>query len=178
VCVREMQFYFLGAASHCHILTRHTCRSDPAPIEGWCASQRGAGYLFGRPIAEEFARMNGLNLIARSHQLVKDGFFWDFQDLLVTVWSAPNCECSVSVSVSVALSLCRCPSWICVPRTCMFRCVVPFCAPLSAPPTHKTRLLPLREHGFVPAPHAGRWKALPEVRCGAERSAGSYDRVL
>jgi len=39
---------------------------------------------------EKFNRENGLDLIARAHQLVMEGYNSMFNDRLVTVWSAPN----------------------------------------------------------------------------------------
>jgi len=53
-------------------------------------SARGAGYLFGEDIVEKFNRENGLELIARAHQLVMEGYNEMFGGRLVTVWSAPN----------------------------------------------------------------------------------------
>jgi diadenosine tetraphosphatase ApaH/serine/threonine PP2A family protein phosphatase len=44
--------------------------SDPDEKEGWGVSPRGAGFTFGNDIAEQFLRRNGLNKIARAHQLV------------------------------------------------------------------------------------------------------------
>lgn len=46
--------------------------SDPDERSGWGISPRGAGYTFGQDISEDFNRRNGLNLIARAHQLVME----------------------------------------------------------------------------------------------------------
>lgn len=46
--------------------------SDPDERSGWGVSPRGAGYTFGQDISEAFNRRNGLNLIARAHQLVME----------------------------------------------------------------------------------------------------------
>ena len=64
--------------------------SDPDDISGWGLSPRGAGYLFGRDITLQFTHNNGLDLIARAHQLVLEGYKIMFDDSIVTVWSAPN----------------------------------------------------------------------------------------
>jgi len=74
--------------------------SDPEDIETWAVSPRGAGWLFGERPAAHFNRLNGLDLIARAHQLVQEGYKYMFTDsekcrrdntgMLVTVWSAPN----------------------------------------------------------------------------------------
>ena len=65
--------------------------SDPEDIETWAMSPRGAGWLFGSKVTTEFCHINDLNLIARAHQLVMEGYkFWFRERNLVTVWSAPN----------------------------------------------------------------------------------------
>lgn len=66
--------------------------SDPEDIEGgeWGVSPRGAGYLFGADVVSQFNQTNRLELIARAHQLVMEGYKNMFKDTLVTVWSAPN----------------------------------------------------------------------------------------
>lgn len=65
--------------------------SDPDTVPDWTLSPRGAGYLYGAKVTREFMYVNGLNLIARAHQLVQEGYKYHFdEDHLVTVWSAPN----------------------------------------------------------------------------------------
>jgi serine/threonine-protein phosphatase 4 catalytic subunit len=53
-------------------------------------SPRGAGYLFGRQVVDQFNTTNGLAVICRAHQLQMEGFKWLFDEMVVTVWSAPN----------------------------------------------------------------------------------------
>ncbi|KAL1929408.1 hypothetical protein VTP01DRAFT_1546 [Rhizomucor pusillus] len=64
--------------------------SDPDEIDGWGYSPRGAGYLFGGDVVESFLHANDLELIARAHQLVMEGYKLMFNNTVVTVWSAPN----------------------------------------------------------------------------------------
>jgi serine/threonine-protein phosphatase 6 catalytic subunit len=65
--------------------------SDPEDVGTWAVSPRGAGWLFGEQVAQEFNHVNGLELICRAHQLVQEGLKYMFSDKsLVTVWSAPN----------------------------------------------------------------------------------------
>jgi serine/threonine-protein phosphatase 2A catalytic subunit len=64
--------------------------SDPDERAGWGISPRGAGYTFGQDISEMFNRTNRLNLIARAHQLVMEGYSPTHTDNVVTIFSAPN----------------------------------------------------------------------------------------
>lgn len=48
--------------------------SDPSDISTWLVNSRGAGWLFGEKVVEDFNHINGLELIARAHQLVTEGF--------------------------------------------------------------------------------------------------------
>ena len=65
--------------------------SDPEEsIQEWGLSPRGAGYLFGETIVNTFLHTNGLDMIARAHQLVMEGYKIHFKGSVVTVWSAPN----------------------------------------------------------------------------------------
>jgi serine/threonine-protein phosphatase 4 catalytic subunit len=64
--------------------------SDPDEMTGWGLSPRGAGYLFGGDVVDQFLTTNQLTMIARAHQLVMEGYKTMFDGKLVTVWSAPN----------------------------------------------------------------------------------------
>jgi len=64
--------------------------SDPEERHGWGPSFRGAGYLFGQDVSEQFNHTNGLKMIARAHQLVMEGYSAAHNGNVVTVFSAPN----------------------------------------------------------------------------------------
>lgn len=64
--------------------------SDPDDRMGWGISPRGAGYTYGQDISEHFNHVNGLKFIIRAHQLVSEGFLWQHDGAVVTVFSAPN----------------------------------------------------------------------------------------
>ena len=76
--------------------------SDPDQDQkGFGISPRGAGYLFGEDVVNTFENLNNINLIARAHQLVMEGYKMMFGEKLVTIWSAPNyCyRCGNSASI-------------------------------------------------------------------------------
>ena len=65
--------------------------SDPDQDQkGFGMSPRGAGYLFGGNVVKTFEEINKIDLIARAHQLVMEGYKMMFDGKLVTIWSAPN----------------------------------------------------------------------------------------
>eukprot|EP00746_Dinoflagellata_sp_MGD_P010019 gnl/MRDRNA2_/MRDRNA2_120562_c0_seq1.p1 gnl/MRDRNA2_/MRDRNA2_120562_c0~~gnl/MRDRNA2_/MRDRNA2_120562_c0_seq1.p1 ORF type:complete len:307 (-),score=56.43 gnl/MRDRNA2_/MRDRNA2_120562_c0_seq1:14-934(-) len=66
--------------------------SDPAENneDPWTKNPRGTGFIFGQDALETFLHHNDMQLLARSHQLVMEGYKWSFDDSLITVWSAPN----------------------------------------------------------------------------------------
>lgn len=66
--------------------------SDPDNIDGWEVNPRGAGWLFGSNVVAEFNHINDIELVARAHQLVMDGFSYVYsgETSCCTVWSAPN----------------------------------------------------------------------------------------
>lgn len=45
--------------------------SDPEEVDTWAQNPRGAGWLFGERVSEEFIKINALSVIVRAHQLVK-----------------------------------------------------------------------------------------------------------
>ena len=64
--------------------------SDPEERTGWGVSPRGAGYIFGSDISKKFINTNNLMIINRAHQLVMKGFNWSHDNMVCTLFSAPN----------------------------------------------------------------------------------------
>lgn len=64
--------------------------SDPDDRSGWAISPRGAGFIFGQDISEQFNHNNNLIMISRAHQLFKDGYMPTHSNNVVTIFSAPN----------------------------------------------------------------------------------------
>lgn len=68
--------------------------SDPdADVQtpgGWADNDRGVSYTFGKEAVNKFLKRFGLDLICRAHQVVQDGYNFEFDRRVVTVFSAPN----------------------------------------------------------------------------------------
>uniref|UniRef100_A0A915LFK6 Serine/threonine-protein phosphatase n=1 Tax=Meloidogyne javanica TaxID=6303 RepID=A0A915LFK6_MELJA len=47
---------------------------------GFGVSPRGAGYLFGSDVVKNFCETNNIDMIARAHQLVMEGYKWHFNE--------------------------------------------------------------------------------------------------
>ena len=56
--------------------------SDPEDRYGWGMSPRGAGYIFGHDISEQFNHTNRLTMIARAHQLVATVWIINHRDII------------------------------------------------------------------------------------------------
>ncbi|OQS54882.1 PPH3 [Ecytonucleospora hepatopenaei] len=64
--------------------------SDPHTKTGCQPNQRGSGVLFGVDATKQFLVSNNLEMVIRSHQLVLQGYKFDHQNCVLTIWSAPN----------------------------------------------------------------------------------------
>jgi serine/threonine-protein phosphatase PP1 catalytic subunit len=65
--------------------------ADPDPcISGWGRNARGVSYTFGHDVVDEFLDTHDLDLICRAHQVVEDGYEFQANRSLVTIFSAPN----------------------------------------------------------------------------------------
>jgi serine/threonine-protein phosphatase PP1 catalytic subunit len=65
--------------------------ADPdAEIEGWGLSDRGVSYIFGNNVVRKFLQKHDLDLICRAHQVVEDGYEFEADRGIVTIFSAPN----------------------------------------------------------------------------------------
>lgn len=65
--------------------------SDPSPeVSAWGENDRGVSFTFGADIVSSVLEKLDLDLIARAHQVVTDGYEFFAGRKLVTVFSAPN----------------------------------------------------------------------------------------
>jgi hypothetical protein len=53
-------------------------------------SLRGAGYMFGKEAVDLFCEANDIQLIVRAHEIVEDGYEFNFNKKVLTIFSAPN----------------------------------------------------------------------------------------
>jgi serine/threonine-protein phosphatase PP1 catalytic subunit len=65
--------------------------ADPdESMRGWCPNGRGVSWVFGSDVISRFLRTHDLDLICRAHQVVEDGYEFQCDRQLVTIFSAPN----------------------------------------------------------------------------------------
>ena len=65
--------------------------SDPdKDVPAWEDNERGVSYVFGPEIVTLFLKKHDLDLVARAHQVVEDGYEFFSKRQLVTIFSAPN----------------------------------------------------------------------------------------
>ena len=82
------------------------CWSDPSEnVIGYQASNRGLGYLFGKDIMDKFHSKNQTKICIRGHECVMDGFLPQFDDTILTVFSASN-YCGLMENKGSVLEIC------------------------------------------------------------------------
>ncbi|CAJ0579794.1 unnamed protein product, partial [Mesorhabditis spiculigera] len=65
--------------------------ADPEKgIQGFKANSRGVSSVFGEDVVEEFCKRLDIDLVARAHQVVQDGYEFFADRKLVTIFSAPQ----------------------------------------------------------------------------------------
>lgn len=64
--------------------------SDLGEDHGWKKSPRGSGFLYGPDVTDRFNHTNKIELICRAHQLAMNGYSWNHNHSVITVWSVPN----------------------------------------------------------------------------------------
>ena len=74
----------------CDLLWSDPETDGPQFLQGWHPNDRGASYVFCRDVLQNFLKTNGLELIARGHQVVEDGYEFYGNRQLVTIFSAPR----------------------------------------------------------------------------------------
>jgi diadenosine tetraphosphatase ApaH/serine/threonine PP2A family protein phosphatase len=64
--------------------------SDPCDQAGYRQNFRGCGFIFGPDATEAFCAANNIQFVCRAHQMVQEGYKWDHDNRLLTLFSAPN----------------------------------------------------------------------------------------
>eukprot|EP01113_Clastostelium_recurvatum_P027663 TRINITY_DN3340_c0_g1_i2.p1 TRINITY_DN3340_c0_g1~~TRINITY_DN3340_c0_g1_i2.p1 ORF type:complete len:476 (-),score=61.94 TRINITY_DN3340_c0_g1_i2:41-1468(-) len=64
--------------------------SDPQAFPGRSPSKRGVGLSFGPDVTQRFLEHNGLELVIRSHEVKDEGYQFEHNGKLITLFSAPN----------------------------------------------------------------------------------------
>ncbi|VDM63017.1 unnamed protein product [Angiostrongylus costaricensis] len=59
-------------------------------VKGWQANTRGVSYVFGQDVVIDMCQKLNLDLIARAHQVVQDGYEFFASKKMVTIFSAPH----------------------------------------------------------------------------------------
>ncbi|MFH4984650.1 hypothetical protein AB6A40_011359 [Gnathostoma spinigerum] len=59
-------------------------------VHGWNQNTRGCSYTFGADVVNQFCQTMGIDLVARAHQVVQDGYEFFANRKLVTIFSAPH----------------------------------------------------------------------------------------
>lgn len=73
-----------------HPLLTELLWSDPRSANGLGNSGRGVAHVFGPDVTNEFLAANNLKTVIRSHEVRDEGYEFEHDKKLVTIFSAPN----------------------------------------------------------------------------------------
>ncbi|CAJ0933241.1 unnamed protein product, partial [Mesorhabditis belari] len=59
-------------------------------VKGWEVNNRGVSYVFGQDVVIDFCERMNIDLVARAHQVVQDGYEFFASRKMVTIFSAPH----------------------------------------------------------------------------------------
>ncbi|KAK5967163.1 Serine/threonine-protein phosphatase [Trichostrongylus colubriformis] len=66
------------------------CMHGGLSPKGWASNSRGVSYVFGKDVVYEMSAILDIELVARAHQVVQDGYEFFANKKLVTIFSAPH----------------------------------------------------------------------------------------
>ncbi|TIB93587.1 hypothetical protein E3Q19_01041 [Wallemia mellicola] len=79
--------------------------TDPQEEDGRGPSKRGVGVGFGPDVTKRWCELNEVCAVIRSHEVRQDGYSWEHDGRLATVFSAPNyCDTSANKGAWMKIS--------------------------------------------------------------------------
>lgn len=79
-------------------------------VKGWQANTRGVSYVFGQDVVADLCSRLDIDLVARAHQVVQDGYEFFASKKMVTIFSAPH-YCGQFDNSAATMKVCMSVRW-------------------------------------------------------------------